>query len=219
MLPDISEPFLDIFTVGEYKLCCFTSYLILGKPTNENHHLKFLSNSYLKINEHQYLSYFKFFSKVLQFKEILTADEKNKETFIVNKTSSLDFNCVTYIFTEIENELPTIQIIYKYETKISFQFDFEEFYRFFVGFRNLCFKIYCYPLHIEECIFTMLKNEPFEYIEEICTRKTVDLRILSCSKVLTPNDYSYIITILNRHQSLLCAIKWSMNHCFDELLD
>ncbi len=115
------------------------------------------------------MRYFQFFSKALQMVEPLKPEEKNKETGLINTDEIFNSKCVTYIFSDnAEKDQISVQITSKYKTKVSFQFDLEELYRFFVGFCNLCFKIYCYALHIELCLFNILTNQPMAYIEQLC---------------------------------------------------
>jgi hypothetical protein len=221
MLPEIKNSFIDVFTVGDYKLCCYSNCLVFGLPTYEEGELKFQSNNYLKISEHHFLRYFQFFSKTLQMVEPLKPEEKNKETGLINIDEDLNSKCVTYIFSEnAEKDQINVQITSKYETKVSFQFDLEELYRFFVGFRNLCFKIYCYPIHIEVCVFNILTNEPMTYIEQLCQNTQSEFRLPGVSyKLYNQMDLNYVSNIFVRHQRLLSKIKCSMDYYPNEIED
>lgn len=225
MLPEINKQFLDIFTVGDKKLCVYEDCLVLGKPTFVNFQLTFQSESYLKISEHHFLRYFDFFHKVLEITKTLSDSAKNKETLLISSidsTDSIDNNCVTFCCQEKEESKEkeksefTYIITSKYLTKNTFTFDQEELYRFFIGFRNLCFKVYCYPVHLEEIIISTLKLKPIEYFDEFY--KTDCLVGYYSDQVLGIYEYTLLKTILKRHQHLLSKIKFSFDFFLDEVI-
>ena len=216
LLPEINSLNLDIFTVGDYKLCCYVNCLVLGVPTYKNSNLCFAADSYLKISEHHFLRYFNFFDTTLQLTEQFKPEGKNIETALIAQ-SDLVNNCVTYIFTENEQNQAKIVINCKFTVKVTFSFDFEELYRFFVGFRNLCFKVYCYPIFVEEFLFYALRKTDITFFQKKLDEFLVLPFSYSSQQILEDKDYFYLHTILARHQTLLCKIKCSFDCLPDEV--
>lgn len=216
MFPVIDKPFLDIYTVSDYKLCVYSNCLIFGEPTLINYQLTFQANNYLKISEHHFLRFFDFFHNILQATQTVSLIEKNKEYQLISLNDSITENCVTYFYEETEDSTePKIIIVAKYLTKLKFTFNTEEFYRFYLGFRNLCFKVYCYPIHIEEIIFNILKLKTIEYLEEFF--ETGYLSDYICDQILPQYEFILLKTILHRHQTLLVYIKKSFDFFLEQI--
>ena len=261
MFPKISDLYLDIWTIGTYKLCCYPNCLVFGKPVFENFELKFEANSYLQIKEHHFFRYFQFFNKVLQINKTIkqvpnlaessTSDQINKtseqlsaseqlstseqlsiseqleqnSTQVSTTVNELDYdkedaiiclkdidsNCVTYIL----NRNSTILIQSKYDTKLCFLLDLEELFQFFKGFYSLCFKVYCYPINIEECLFCFIRNETLSFLENVCETQIITFPVLG--KPLSEREVAFLGNLLRRHHKLLLKIKCSMENFPNEL--
>ena len=209
MLPELTSEYLDIATIGGFKLCCYPNHLVFGPLVIYRHKLQFNENSYFIIKEHHFREYFEFFEKILQNYENVP---KNVETKLVSATNSIDKNCVTFLITEIEDSTPQITLQSKYEIKLKFVLDFEEIYSFSIGFRNICFKIFCYPIVSQEFILHILKDEKVDYF----TKKRDNIKL----SILISKNYPefsieqlYLIgTIIERHFELLSAIKTSITN-------
>ena len=210
MLPEIKAEYLDIATIGDFKLCCYPSYLVFGPLVFYNHKLQFHENSYFIIKEHHFKEYFEFFEQILHNFENVP---KNVETKLVSKTDSIDKNCVTFLINEIEDSTPQITLQSKYEIKLKFVLEFEDIYSFSIGFRNICFKIFCYPVAAQEFVLHKLKDEKVDYF----TKKQNHLELsISISQTyfdhLTYEQLYTIGTIIERHFKLLHKIKTSITN-------
>ena len=119
---------------------------------------------------------------------------------------------IAFLITEIEDSTPQITLQSKYEIKLKFVLDFEEIYSFSIGFRNICFKIFCYPIVSQEFILHILKDEKVDYF----TKKRDNIKL----SILISKNYPefsieqlYLIgTIIERHFELLNAIKTSITN-------
>ena len=211
---EISDSFIDIHTIGNFKLCCYSHCLVFGKPIYEDFQLKFASNTYLKIYSHQYFRYFDFFNNVLQITKEIEESKENVELSIVSPLLSLATNCVTYIYQTKENEETTVLIQSKYEENIRFILTLEEVHEFFLGFRNLCFKLFCYPIKIEEQIFRILHSESFTFLKNINKEDNITMQ---CSNEFTKNEMVLLQQVLLRHHTLLLKIKCSLDNFSDEV--
>ena len=206
MSSKISESFIDIQTVGDFKLCCYSNCLVFGKPIYENFHLRFASDTYIKIFSHQYFRYFDFFSNVLQITKEVQESEENVENSISNS--------VLYVYQTKENVQTKVLIQAKYKNKITFILNLEEIFQFFIGFRNICFKVFTYPIKIEEFIFRMLHSHDLTYLKNIIKQEYVTLH---CLDEFNKNETVLLLQVILRHHTLLLKIKCSMENFPDEL--
>ena len=123
-------------------------------------------------------------------------------------------NCVTYVYQTKENEETTVLIQSKYEENIRFILTLEEVHEFFLGFRNLCFKLFCYPIKIEEQIFRIPHSESFTYLKNINKEDNISMQ---CSNEFTKNEMVLLQQVLLRHHTLLLKIKCSLDNFSDEV--
>ena len=139
-----------------------------------------------------------------------TVNDNDKEDAIVC-LKDIDSNCVTYIL----NRNSTILIQSKYDTKLSFLLDLEELFQFFKGFYSLCFKVYCYPVNIEECLFCLIRNETLSFLENVCEKHIISFPILG--QPLSEREVAFLGNLLRRHHKLLLKIKCCMENFPNEL--
>ena len=230
---DLTEEYLDIATVGVYKLICYSSFLAFGKPTINQLQLQLNKNAYFLIKEHHFGEYFEFFESIVQSlvpSTETTKDEQTKliaakdvetkqtkliaakgvETKLISATESLETNCVTYIIKETGPN-GQIEINSKYNVNLTFVLDFEEAYAFMIGFRNMCFKIYCYPIDIQELVFFILKTDKSDlFSNESRNNLEIFNYLNSYYSGFSVHQIYFISNIIQRHQKLLLAIKTSM---------
>ncbi len=163
--PEITEDFLDIVSIGCYKLVCYSFGLVLGIPHFVDYKLTFQTNTYLKITEFEFSEYFQFLQVLVDYLYLNVQDriklqQKYQQKYLqdhiivshnpdnpyIEQTN--DYVCYCRISENAQSGNFKLILNINLPEKLSFNLDECQIYNFICGFETLFFKVYCYNVDI-----------------------------------------------------------------------
>lgn len=245
MLPEITDLYLDIWTVGTYKLCCYPNCLVFGTPVfNDNFELQFERNSYIKIKEQHFFRYFKFFNNVLQINKKLAQQSTPEPTKVpelneegIPVTASTEQPIAPELTAALSGQetaiicmpnelLDTNCVTYTFqqEANILIQSKYETKISFFLDLDDLYqFFVGLYNLCFKiYCYPAKIEESIFSIVREESFSNLKNIFTLPFINMpapgyLTEREKIFTINILRRHHKLLLKIKCCMDHFSNEL--
>jgi len=202
------DVYIDICTVGDYKLAVYPNYLLFGKAVFDSHlqRVKFQNNNTIKLTEPIFAPFFIFLQKSFKLFE----NDEQKVTLIYSETPITDDlnllqikNCLFYN-AEGEKNNRIIVITSTYCSKnIVYKLNYQAFCELCESFSTLFFKTYCY---------TPVQNTVIEHfvhltsVSDIKKKQLKDfIQIIRHQNVLDlmPNEVLQICNLIVRHRKML----------------
>lgn len=213
---DISDQYIDIITIHQYKLCVYPSCLVFGKPVFQHCILTYLSDQYLLIKERHLSLWFQFFDKLAQILgETEEHSSSNKETIIVIDSDCNSDNFDTVDITTLQNYCSfilkinkndkTIELCAHYRQKICFNLDETDCFKLMDAFQTLFFKIYCYEPIIQYYVMELVKKCEKKDLEDKSGQKIFDF--IQTVYSLPENQFHYVTELIQRHRLLFLHFK------------
>ena len=200
--------YIDICSVGDYKLAVYPNYLLFGKAIFDSHlqQVKFSNNNSIKLTEPIFAPFFIFLQKSFKLFE----NNEQKVTLIYSEAPVTDDinlsnvkNCIFYS-AEGENINRLIVITSTYSAKnVVYKLNYQAFSELCESFSSLFFKTYCY---------TPVQNTVIEHFVHLTSvsdikKKTLKdfIQIIKHQNVLDliPNETLQICNLIVRHRKML----------------
>ena len=224
LYPEISQNFIDIYSLGCYKLVCYSFGLILGIPVFKNYNLTFEENNYLKINEFEFSEYFDFLLLIVDYlylnlEERAKLQLKNQHQYLqdhiivshlaenasINQTS--DFVCYSKITENAQSGSIKLLLNINLPKKLTFTLDECQIYNFICGFEALFFKVYCYQSDIYSNVRIFVNQFSIAELTDIVNNSSQqDIHFLLVT-ILNPMQRIIVSEVINRHKKDLLPWK------------
>jgi hypothetical protein len=211
----VNASYIDIFTVGYYKLVVYPFALIFGSPyfDTQLQMVTFSENRYIQIKEIEFTDWFKVFEQIL---DIITKDNISEQQNTIITANSLfssesddltNFqNCCFYNIKTVDN-LKCFTIISRYEQTLEISLDIVEMVQLIVGFRSLFFKIYSYHPNQFFLIKTFISTTSTDFLIE--SNEITIYQKMSTNPVIVLNSAEIFVLseLIVRHRDALISWK------------
>jgi hypothetical protein len=208
-----SENYVDITSVGDYKLAVYPNFLVLGKAVFDTklQRIKFSTETSFKIQEFAFENWFEFLKNGLNL--FKNKDEVNVLIHCeaaVQPNTNLEETTNTFYYCgkgPLPLEKRTIIITSTYGlTPFSFEFNFHQFQALCEAFSSLFFKIYCYTPVQNIIIDHFVQSTPLPGIQNRSLKELFQSITHLNYLDLTPSECLVIADLIVRHRNLL--MKW-----------
>lgn len=221
---EISENYLDLYSIGPNKLICYTFGLIFGKPVFKDYNLTFETDSYIKILHFEFEDYIDFFliliaylSKSSEEKAQIQTENKNtylKEHVIVSHSlehcsvkQNIAYVCYANVIETLNSNSVILELCVNLPQKLKFSLNECEIYSLLFGFQALFFKVFCYKSDIYYNIKLFIDQQTIEQLERILNNSKINdiicLLPLELNQTLKFTLYELII----RHKTDIISWK------------
>jgi hypothetical protein len=212
---DLNETYLDIFSIGSYKLAAYPSFLVLGIPVWNGSNLTFKRDSYIKIDEIHLSEWLKTCGK---FPDIVTdlPEFFNKDTIICSNNCSDSGECdiqkskknlIWFVAQKTKDNLP---IILLRNEKCSVELNHIEVFLFIEGIKKLFFKVFCYLDRDNYYILSIVQQKRSElpFLDEESEDNFNKLvETIQTSYSFDINKVFYYAELIRRHRDILSLYK------------
>jgi len=243
MLPQISQECIDIYTVGQNKLVAYANYLVFGRPEYFNGDLTFKANSYIKILANDIIIYLTFIFKLFDL-----LNEEEDPTIVKGPINSTTFsysfdqnpgdgpsplNQYNVDFTFVRSEDGNVKLTFeltlsqkkddsdKFEllSKQFFTLDEDQITDFQTGFVELCFKVFSYPLYVNDLIWMFVEKTPITFLENLTNTKREIFKQIISLKQSSVSQSHVLANCVVRHRDIIISFKkWhTLNNLIEEV--
>lgn len=222
--PNITEDFLDIVSIGCYKLVCYSFGLVLGIPYFVDYKLTFKTNKYLKITEFEFSEYFEFLLLLVDYlylnvQERTEFQEKHEQKYLQNHIivshnpenhnieQTNDYICYCQIIENPQSGNFKLILNVNLPQKISFILDECQIYNFICGFETLFFKVYCYNVDVYRSVRLFINQFTADEICNIVQNSSQQDIYQLLISTTNPNLRIIVSEVINRHKKDLISWK------------
>lgn len=215
--PEIKDNYIDIYSLGCYKLVCYSFGLILGKAVIKNYNLTFEENQYLKITEFEFGDYFDFFLLLVDYlhlnlEERTSFQLKHNNEYLqnhvivsylpenpsINQTS--DYVCYCQISENAQSGSFKLILNTNLPQKLTFILDECQIFNLICGFETLFFKVYCYKSDIYSNVKHFLQQYSIEELTDITENSSQQDIYNLLVTVINPNQRLIVSEVITRHK-------------------
>jgi len=202
--------YLDIITIGRYKITAQTTFLTLGLPQLSNRLLCFRRDSTIFITELELEAYLSIFSKLLLHLSGEAIDFKLSDVIVQDATYSCHYSLQT------NSDSYHLELSYKSQSEtVTIVFNESETGLLIIAFRDIFCKIFQYSSYIEFYINFFVKYAPKTLLANLSDiRATENISWwLTSQLVINNSDLYYLTSLIIRHKQLI--LPWRKLFLFD----